>query len=1138
MMKSLMLVTLMLLSSCLKKDDPKLSSLSNQVPGFINADPPIGTRGLTTDGARLRDGAVYGNGQSTNFCADINGLGGREFKVRLTYNQIPYGDPSPVKDGDRACVGNNIDIWFFLSNPAQEETHYLRLELVSEKDGSVADVAQWEVKVYPNNINPYISQVSPRVVRTDGKDRIAIFGTNFLPGAWVDVNGFNCDEVMYYEGMITCRMPAMAAGTFFIDIENPGGEMDTLSNAIEVKNFGLYEAQVGEPFTISDDNLGHFNSFVPYSSGCSTNGLNITCNQQGTEVVFGTNNYGVVVAYPIIAWDMLEVDNLYLGSGVTCVGKDSVRCFGLSEFWSVSSNYRTIIGDEENDLPANMPDINVGNGVVTDIDISSTFACAVLDNTRVKCWGRNDVGQVGQGNGFPYYGASAGLMGDDVADVDLDTSKTIAEIDLGSRHACVRYTDGSVKCWGVNNQGHLGLGDANGRGDTNVEMGMNLPFMQTDGTVLDIATGYNHTCIINEIPEVKCFGSNSYGQLGVSDDAVTNLGTAIVPDAILAINLPADGARVAAGVKHSCALMNGNIIKCWGEGSQGALGTGNQNDYGKNATFPIAAGPNVDTGPTSYPVSIAVHQDISCARYANGAAKCWGTNLKGQLGLGNNSGNFAAMGDQANEMGNNLPFLDLPRNVLDIQPGANHVCALLDDNRVYCWGSNEDGALGILTSEANPYIGDDPGEMGNNLRPVDLGNRPVSKIAVGYSQTCAVFTNGGAKCWGKNQYGQTGYKHSYGDAPGETYEKNRAINLGMKPIQMSIGSEHACAVDDLGNVKCWGSYQFARLGHGSGGANLVGLEPKTMGTNLPVTDLGPGWKAEKVVAGYAHSCAMNSEGVKCWGDADNGAVGAGAGYIGDNDAEMGNNRPLVSLGVGVKPLDIVSGYFHVCIITEGGDVKCWGGNTHGQLGYDDIAHRGQNGNGMGGGLANVDLNGDKVVQLVAGASHTCALTENQTVKCWGQNNFGQLGAGISNNIGDDGIYDMAYLNANEVDFGVGTPTQIAAGNYFTCILINTGEVKCFGVNDLGQLGIGTQSNVGQDAAHMGANLQPVIGLGMKPIQKLVAGGEQACVIYEDNTTRCWGFGMYGQLAKGTPDIMGDNPTDFDGVKFAPLLKQY
>eukprot|EP01083_Nonionella_stella_P087715 244100_1 len=191
---------------------------------------------------------------------------------------------------------------------------------------------------------------------------------------------------------------------------------------------------------------------------------------------------------------------------------------------------------------------------------------------------------------------------------------------------------------------------------------------------------------------------------------------------------------------------------------------------------------------------------------------------------------------------------------------------------------------------------------------------------------------------------------------------------------------------------------------------------------------------------------------------------------------MGDNLLEVDLGSGFMTIQITAGADHMCALSTDNKVKAWGRNRYGQLGYGDVNNRGVGTNEMGDALPEIDLGSSFTpVQVAAGADHMCAVSTADKVKCWGRNKYGELGYGDVNNRGV-GTNEMGDA-LPEIDLGSSfTPVQVAAGMHHMCAVSTADKVKCFGLNDDGQLGSGDTNNRGDDANEMGDRL-PEIDLG-------------------------------------------------------------
>ena len=412
-----------------------------------------------------------------------------------------------------------------------------------------------------------------------------------------------------------------------------------------------------------------------------------------------------------------------------------------------------------------------------------------------------------------------------------------------------------------------------------------------------------------------------------------------------------------------------------------------------------------------------------------------------------------------------------------------------------CWGN------WLRNDVSGPFTGDAPGETGTNLIPVDLGTGLVPlQLVAGEGATCVLFTNQRVKCWGSaTAFGTLGYGDSTARNPLDASKMGDNlpfVDLGtnVRVRQIAMKNLHVCVVTTDDRVKCWGDNSFGQLGLGD--TNHRGTSASQMGDNLPYVELGVQFTVEEIVCGAHHTCALLDTGdIKCFGNNDQGQLGyQDTEHRGDGPNEMGNNLPIVQLGTGVTALQVdaagsvlcgdVNGTItcfaqHTCAVVTGFQVKCWGDNENGQLGLEDTTLRGDLPNTMGDNLPTVDLGfGEEVDEVSIDASLSCARSRLQgTVKCWGFNFRGALGQGDTTKRGDL----PGTMGANLPPIDLGTAAQpvaiVETGIFFTCVAFETNyNVKCFGNNLQGNLGLGDTNHRGDVAGEMGDSL-PFVDLG-------------------------------------------------------------
>ena len=275
-------------------------------------------------------------------------------------------------------------------------------------------------------------------------------------------------------------------------------------------------------------------------------------------------------------------------------------------------------------------------------------------------------------------------------------------------------------------------------------------------------------------------------------------------------------------------------------------------------------------------------------------------------------------------------------------------------------------------------------------------------------------------------------------------------------------------------------------------------------------------------AGHAPSSTNGA--LKCWGDNEYGALGLGDLISrGKESSQTGDGLRAINLGTGRTAKAVAAGgYYHACAIVDDGRVKCWGNNEYGQLGVADKEARGDEPNEMGDALPFVDLgNGRTATAVVTTAYNTCALLDNGSVKCWGQS--GGNGLGESGGYRGDEPNEMGdALPAVKLGTNV-TAKAIVGGYSFVCALLNSGAVKCWGDNHLGQLGQGDTVERGRDANFMGDNLPPVLLGSGRTARAIAAGAWHACALLDNGEVKCWGHNESGELGLGDKKDRGNFP---------------
>jgi len=271
-------------------------------------------------------------------------------------------------------------------------------------------------------------------------------------------------------------------------------------------------------------------------------------------------------------------------------------------------------------------------------------------------------------------------------------------------------------------------------------------------------------------------------------------------------------------------------------------------------------------------VALSAGDEHTCALHADGVVQCWGSNTFGQLG-----------NPEVETTAVPVPVaLPADAHVTAIATGAFHTCAVTQDHRVFCWGYNGGGSIGI---------GDMPSQLSPALVTLAPTDAVASDVTAGGFTSCVLLSNGRAQCWGRNQYGEVG--------DGTVALRNTptpVVGIG-DAVDIDAGTNHVCVLRSVGRAQCWGR-------------SLDGRTADSTFANVA-----------QVSAGGAHTCLRTTVGaLRCWGANTYGQL-------------TPNN---ISGGVS----DVATGGFHTCIASDGGVVVCWGEASFGQLGVSSIVSEG------------------------------------------------------------------------------------------------------------------------------------------------------------------------------------------------------
>lgn len=694
------------------------------------------------------------------------------------------------------------------------------------------------------------------------------------------------------------------------------------------------------------------------------------------------------------------------------------------------------------------------------VAVGATHSCALLANGRIACWGDNSslqLGRTGRGGSVPDY-------------VDTPFADFVTVVARGVNTCGLRAT-GQILCWGGNATGQLG------RGTTSTSEGPGE--VPLTAKALQIALGGRHACATGADDIIYCWGDHALGQVG--DGTSSPPAVRATPGPVSSSGgggPPVRGVRsMGLGLQHTCvAGSSGSGFGqqyCWGDNTERQQGLNSFYTQSTDARF----------GPYSAILVVAAGDRHTCHLRHGGfgpAINCDGRNLEGQLGIGT----VTAPGTSAPAVNFNS---EIP---VKLSAGGDTTCAIAASGRAFCWGRNNVGQVGdgTLVVRSTPT-------------PVSITDEVVMEVAQGGGHACARLATGAVRCWGGNTSGQLGPLAAASGAPTPV-----AVPMPEAPLsvtKLTAGDRFACALLSNGQARCWGEGARGQLGNG---VVTAATTPATISAPAPVA-LTPAAGTLDLKAGAGHACSVDGAGrLRCWGD------GARSGNT-DADAVQASPTPVFQLG---PTRSVAVSSAHACAVSSQGDVRCWGDNSDGQAGgsfnmttyqtpepvYQDFTQNPYT----------------SVLNVVAGARHSCGLRLDGRVSCWGANDLGQLG---NQQIGPRTTVATVVPGNFVLDRHV---TDVVAGANHGCMRNSAGSVSCWGANTNGQLGDGTTTGR--------ATVQAVPGL--TTAVALTAGRNHTCALIAGGTARCWGANAMGELGVGdrtqrtTPTVVG-GATPLEGI---------
>jgi alpha-tubulin suppressor-like RCC1 family protein len=357
------------------------------------------------------------------------------------------------------------------------------------------------------------------------------------------------------------------------------------------------------------------------------------------------------------------VVSVSLGEYHTCTvtattggGSGAVRCWGDDTYGQIGDGTADYNGRY---VPKTVVGLSSG---VTAVSAGAYHTCAVTTTTGgVKCWGRGDSGQLGDG--------STSVMRTTPVDV-VGLSAGVVAVSAGLDHTCALLSWGGVRCWGDNSTGQLGTGSS-----TSQPVPVDVSGLGSG--VLSISSGNQFTCA-TLASGAMCWGKGSSGQLGNGSYLNKNTPTSVLG------SLPSGVSSISAGDEHACALLNAGGVRCWGDNHYDQLGEGRYTSSEATPVDVVGLSSADGSGPA---MAVAAGSGHTCALLRTGGLMCWGANSAGQLGIG------ADNSYQSSPV--SVPGLPGSSGVAaGGMTDYGHTCAVLAAGGIECWGYNYSGQVG------------------------------------------------------------------------------------------------------------------------------------------------------------------------------------------------------------------------------------------------------------------------------------------------------------------------------------------------------------------------------------------------------------------------------------------------------------
>jgi alpha-tubulin suppressor-like RCC1 family protein len=843
-------------------------------------------------------------------------------------------------------------------------------------------------------------------VRTFGRNIYAALGTNDTTNRLTPVQVFG----------ISSSATAIACGGYFTAVVLADGTVRTFGR----NNGGQLGINSGDQSRLTPVQVfGISSSATAVSCGANNTAVLLA---DGTVRTFGFNTSGQLGVNdftdrytPVTVLNITSATAVAYGNGgsyaIVLLADGTVRTFGFNNTGQLGVNDTT-----DRQTPVQVFGISSS---ATAVAGGGNHAVVLLADGTVRTFGQNAQGALGINNTVSRLTP--------VESITLPARTLAGSVGCGSSHTAVVLKDGTVRTFGRNQFGQLGVGDTTSR----------LMPVQVSGlsTATAVACVSTHTIVLLTDGTVRAFGENTNGQLGVNDTT-----SRLTPVTVLNIT---SATAVACGVAHTAVLLGNNTVMTFGSGGNGRLGVGDTNQ--RNTPVQV--------------LSITSATAVACGGYhtvvllADGTVRTFGNGAQGQLGIN------VAGGSRLTP----VQVWGISSSAVAVAGGQSHTVVLLADGTVRTFGLNFRGELGDNTTTQRNV-------------PVQVWGISSSAVAIAAGVpnsayfTAVILADGTVRTFGKNNNGQLGINES--GASSSRLTPVQVFGISSSATVVACGAYHVAVILADGTVRTFGVNDQGQLGINNTTDRSTPVQVVAISATVSVTPAPTAF-----LTSAATSITLAASGGQIWTSSATGVA-----------------RTLVG--------SIAGGQYHTAVVLKDGTVRTFGRNDSGQLGVNDQTQR----------LTPFQVFGisSSATAVACGQYHTAVLLADGTVRTFGRNNFGGLG-----------VNDTTSRQTPVQVFGISSSAvAVACGNYHTAVLLADGTVRTFGYNIVGQLGVNDQTN----------RSTPVQVFGISSSATAIACGSfHTLVLLADGTVRSFGQGVSGQLGNNDSTTTRQTPVQVFGI---------